>query len=179
MKCPCVRPGKQFVFVGSRHDQPAGAEKTVGESSRSRSSTEEDDESGQYLSVVSSRSNLALLSRTPSPVSTSTEQIAQRLGWILSDDENLSYGLTPTFGNYLEEIPKYIGQCPSLDAAVKVVLTGYTSFRTNNDNLNVVVAKEYSHALLQLRSDLSSFSGQGLPLVVAAVMMLALLEVRS
>lgn len=128
------------------------------------------------MTTHSSQSDLSVIPYTP-PSSSATTQLAQTLSWVLNDRENLGYSLMSTFGSFLQEVPKHLGHCPALDASVKVMVSGYSSFRLNNDNLNLVVAKEYAQALLQLRNDVASFSGQGLPLIIAAVTILALFEV--
>lgn len=162
--------------MGSRHDLPAGGDRTAQDSSNSSSSTDDDDVE-QVKPSHSSQSDLSVISYSPSP-SDPTSQLTQRLAWTLNERSNLNYSLISTFGTYLEELPRYIGHCPALDAAVRVVVSGYSSFRLSNENLNLVVAKEYSQALLLLRSDVAAFSGDGLPLIIAAVLLLALFEVR-
>ena len=122
------------------------------------------------------RSDLISISCTPPPCNEST-LLARRLASALDDHNASSHSLISTFGNYLEDIPQRIGQSPALDAAVKVAVSGYEAFRRGDQNLSFVVSREYAHALLKLRSSVATITDEGLPQVIAAVMLLALFEV--
>ena len=175
LKCACVRPGKRYLFVGSRHDLPVGHANSA-EPEASGSSTEDDQTGQEPVSRPRARSyysGAVPRSLTASP----PHDLAQKLAWVLSESNNYGYNMATTWGDYLLEIPKHIGECSALDAAVKVVLSGYSSFRTGRHCTNVTVAREYSSALLQLREDVNNFTGRSLPLIIAAIMLLALYEV--
>ena len=128
--------------------------------------------------TVSSDSDLSVISCSP-PLQSASTHLAKFFTWTLNDDRRLCYSMSSTFGSFLDELPRHLGRSAALDAAVRVMVLGYSSFRRQKNSQELVVANQYSNALLQLRNEIATFSGEGLPMIIAAVNLLAIFEVCS